>query len=230
MHKENLTGGLATRLRPLTERIPKSMIVFRNKPFLWHQLELVKKYQIHDIVLCVGYLADQIKNYFKGGKEMNMNIQYSEEKEPLGTAGALKNAEPLLDEEFLVMNGDSYLMLDYTEIIKYFRKRTKSALMVVYKNYNYYEDSNVTVNNGLVTLYNRKIKTPEMVYVDAGLYLFKKEVVKLIPNNTKILLDEIFVKLVEQKELLAFEISQRFYEIGSVSGLKEFKRFLEEKQ
>lgn len=225
-----LAGGLGTRLRPLAGKIPKSMIKIKDKPFLWHQLDLLKKHQIHNIVLCVGYLANQIKDYFKDGREMSMDIQYSEEKKLLGTAGALKNAEPLLDEEFFAMNGDSYLMLNYAEIIRYFKKRTKLALMVVYKNHGLYENSNVIVDNGLVKLYNRKIKTPEMVYADAGLWLFKKEVLRLIPSNSKILLDEIFVKLVEQKELLAFETPQRFYEIGSFGGLKEFKKFLEEKQ
>lgn len=225
-----LCGGLATRLRPLTEKIPKSMVMVKDKPFLWYQLELVKKHQIRDIVLCVGYLADQIKDYFKEGGEIGMNIRYSEEKEPLGTAGALKNAEPLLDNEFLVMNGDSYLMFDYTNIIKCFKKSNKLALMVIYKNYNDYDVSNVSIDNDLVKSYNRKTQTPEMIYIDAGLYVFKKEVLKLIPNNTKIMLDDTFVELIEQKQLFAYETYQRFYEIGSVSGLKEFEQLLEEKQ
>lgn len=225
-----LCGGLATRLRPVTEKIPKSMIMFKGKPFLLHQLELVKKHNIHDVVLCVGYLADQIKDYFKTGKEIGMDIKYSEEKEPLGTAGALKNAKLLLDKEFLVMNGDSYLMLDYTKIIQCFKKSNKLALMVIYKNYNNYEKSNVSINNDLVTSYNRMIQTPDMIYVDAGLYLFKREVLKLIPNNINIMLDDTFAKLIEQRELLAFETSQRFYEVGSVKGLKEFEKLIEEKQ
>ena len=215
-------------MQPVTGEIPKSMITINNKPFLQHQLDLLKGYQIHNIVLCIGYLANQIKDYFKDGKEMGINIRYSEEKEPLGTAGALKNAEPLLDDEFLVMNGDSYLMLNYTDIIRYFKEKANLALMVVYKNYNHYENSNVTVNDGFVKLYSRSAKLPEMVYVDAGLYLFKKEVLKLIPDNRKTLLDGIFNRLAEQKELLAYEVSQRFYEVGSMSGLKDFEKFLED--
>lgn len=225
-----LCGGLATRLRPLTEKIPKSMIIFKNKPFLWYQLELVKKHQIYDIVLCVGYLSNQIKNYFKKGKELGINIEYSEEKEPLGTAGALKNAEPLLDNEFFIMNGDSYLKFDYNKIFNYFKMRNKLALMVVYHNYNKFDISNVSVDNDLIKSYNRKIQTSDMTYIDAGLYVFKKEVLKLIPSNTKIMLDDIFVKLIKQKQLLGYETYQRFYEIGSVNGLKELKKFLEEKQ
>jgi len=225
-----LAGGSGTRLRPITEKIPKSMINIKGKPFLWHQLVLLKKYQIYNIVLCVGHLASQIKDYFKNGKEMGMNIKYSEEKEPLGTAGALKNAEPFLDKEFFVMNGDSYLILDYRQIITFFRKRKKEGLMVVYKNYNRYDKSNVIIDNDLVKLYNRKLTHPEIIYIDAGLWVFRKKVLKFIPNNTKSMLDELFVKLIDRRELLAFETPQRFYEIGSIKGLKEFKEFLEKKQ
>jgi len=225
-----LCGGLATRLRPISKNIPKSMIMIKGKPFLWHQLELVKKHDIYDVILCVGYLANQIKDYFKDGKEIGMNIKYSEEKEPLGTAGALKNAEQLLDEEFLVINGDSYLMFDYNKIINYFKNKNKLALMVIYKNNNKYDNSNVSINKDLIKQYNRKTQTPEMIYIDAGLNIFKKEVLKLIPVNTKIMLDDIFEKLIEQKQLMAYETFQRFYEIGSFEGLKEFEKLIEDKQ
>ena len=225
-----LSGGLGTRMRLLTKRVPKSMIMVRDKPFLWYQLELLKKHQIYNIVLCAGYLGNQIKEYFKDGKEMGLNIQYSEEKELLGTAGALKKAEPLLNEEFFVMNGDSYLMFDYAQIMSFFKKRNRLALMVVYKNFNQFETSNVITNGELVKLYDRSKRSSQMIHVDAGLYIFRRQVAADIPANFKILLDEIFAQLIEQNELLAFETSQRFYEIGSPGGLKEFGKLMEEKE
>jgi NDP-sugar pyrophosphorylase family protein len=225
-----LCGGLATRLRPVTKKIPKSMIMIKDKPFLWHQLELVKKHNINNVILCIGYLGDQIKDYFRDGKEIGMNINYSEEKELLGTAGAIKNAESLLDEEFLIMNGDSYLMFDYMKIINYFKNNDKLALMVIYKNNNNYDTSNVSINNDFIKEYNRKTQSPDMIYIDSGLNIFKKEVLNLIPSNTKIMLDDIFEKLIEQKQLMAYETFQRFYEIGSFNGLKEFERLIEDEK
>ncbi len=209
---------------------PKSMIPINGKPFLWHQLQLLKRHNITEVVLCIGYLGDQIKRYFGDGRQFGMSLQYSEEKKPLGTAGALKNAESLLGSEFLTMNGDSYLMLDYDEIIEFFSQASKMAVMVVYKNHDRYDSSNVVVEDGLVRLYSRKAKTPETVYIDAGLYVFKKGVMKLIPNNTEMPLDDVFTELATKGQLLVFETGQRFYEIGSVGGLKDFKKLLESRQ
>jgi NDP-sugar pyrophosphorylase family protein len=225
-----LCGGLATRLMPITEKIPKSMIMIQGKPFLWYQLELIKKHNMNNIVLCVGHLSDQIKNYFKNGNKFGINIKYSEEKNPLGTAGALKNAEDLLEQEFIVLNGDSYLMFDYTKIIKYFKRKNKLGLMVVYKNNNKYDTSNVVIGKDLIKEYNRKNQNSDMVYIDSGLMVFKKKVLKYIPKNSKIMLDDIFEELIEKKQLVAYETFQRFYEIGSLNGLFEFKKLIEDKK
>jgi NDP-sugar pyrophosphorylase family protein len=221
-----LAGGFGTRMRCVAADQPKSMISINGKPFLWHQLQLLKRHNITEVVLCIGYLGDQIKRYFRDGKQLGMNIQYSEEKTPLGTAGALKNAEMLLGSEFFAMNGDSYLMLDYNEITEFFNRAGKIAVMVVYKNHDHYDNSNVVVEDSVVRLYSRKVKTPQMVYIDAGLYAFKKDVLELIPNNTEMPLDGVFAELATKGQLLAFETKQRFYEIGSVGGLGDFKRML----
>jgi len=222
-----LTGGLATRLHPLTQRVPKAMIKIQGKPFLEYQIELLKRNQITDILLCVGHLAEQIKSYFRDGKDFGVNICYSEERGGLlGTGGALKNAEPLLNEEFFLMNGDSYLMLNYEEIASFFKTRNKLALMVVYKNYNKYDRSNVIVEGGMVKAYDRKRRSPQMIHIDVGLSIVKRQALALIPKGKPALLDELWVKLIAQKQLLAFETRQRFYEIGSFDGLREFEQLI----
>ncbi|GAH77332.1 unnamed protein product, partial [marine sediment metagenome] len=122
-----LVGGLGTRLRASLTDKPKSMAPILGKPFLGYQIEQLKKYGIKDIVLCVAYLADQIKDYFKDGVEFNVNIQYASEKKLLGTGGALKNAEPYLDKgTFLALNGDSYLKINLSDFFQYHKKKNSS--------------------------------------------------------------------------------------------------------
>ena len=106
-----LAGGKGRRLRPITEQIPKPMIEIKGKPFLQYQLEFIKDCITKDILLLVGYLGDKIEAYFKNGSGLGLNIQYSYEKAPLGTAGALRNANDKLEDEFLLLYGDSYLLL-----------------------------------------------------------------------------------------------------------------------
>ena len=155
-----LAGGLATRLQPLTEKIPKSMIMIQGKPFFQYQLEFLKKEGITDIVLCVGHLSEQIETYFGDGKRFGVNITYSKERDKLlDTAGALKNAERLLEDVFFVMYGDSYLFLDFEAVKGYYRIHNKSALMVVYKNHDIYDKSNVVVEDGMVMRYDKKHTT-----------------------------------------------------------------------
>lgn len=226
-----LAGGLATRLRSLAGKVPKSMIRVNGKPFLQYQIELLKKNNFTDILLSIGYLGSQIEDYFGDGKDWRVRLSYSREKEGLlGTGGALKKAENLLEDEFFVMYGDSYLLLDYQEIARYFRSLNKRGLMVVYKNHNQFDKSNLIVKNGLVKLYDKKGVNPEMVYIDEGISILRKETLGDFPSRTPFPLDEIFQRLISKKELLAFQTNQRFYEIGSPQGLDDFKKLILEKE
>jgi NDP-sugar pyrophosphorylase family protein len=222
-----LAGGLATRLRPMTETIPKSMVMVQGKPFLAYQLDYLKKDGIRDIVLCVGHLKEQIETYFGDGSRFGVRIQYSKEEGPLlGTAGALRNAIDLLDDTFFVMYGDSYLFLDFNEIWKFFHQYTKSGLMVVYKNDNRYDRSNVSIEGNYVEKYSKTEQTPDMVYIDYGVSILRKKVLDFIPENEYHSLVTLFLSLIVQKELLAFPVKQRFYEIGSKEGLAEFQDYI----
>ena len=225
-----LAGGLATRLRPLTATVPKSMVMVHGKPFLEYQLEFLKKDGIRDIILCVGHLKERIESYFGDGSRFGVTIQYSKEEGPLlGTAGALRNALNLLDDPFFVMYGDSYLFLDFNEIWRFFHKFKKSGLMVVYKNENRYDTSNVSINGNYVQKYSKTEQIPDMVYIDYGVSLLRKKVIESIPTNEHCSLETLFQSLIEHGELLSFPAKQRFYEIGSKEGLKEFERYMKVK-
>jgi len=226
-----LAGGLATRLRPLTVKIPKSLLQIQNKPFLEYQLDFLKRGGVKDIVLCVGYLGEQIKRHFGNGKEFGVNISYShEDKNLLGTAGALKNAQNLLQDTFFTMYGDSYLFLDFSAIMSYFKSQDKLALMTVYKNHDRYDKSNTVIAGNLVKYYSKKEKSEGMVYIEYGANIFKKEILEFIPEGQPYTLEALFPRLIEQEQLLAYEVHKRFYQIGSPEGLEEFKRYVLESE
>lgn len=220
-----LAGGPGTRLRPLTEEMPKSMISVKGKPFLQYQIELFKHSGIRDIVLCVGYLAEKIMECFGDGGKFGVKIRYSVEgNRLLGTAGALKRSESLLDDVFFITYGDAYLMLDYANAMAYFKRFNKLGLMVVYKNFNRFDKSNVIVEDGYVKVYDKRRQTPDMVYIDYGVSVLRRESLALIPPDVVMDLQEFYRVLIEPGELLAYETYNRFYEIGSFRGLKEFRQ------
>lgn len=225
-----LCGGLATRLGSLAKDIPKSMIQIKDKPFLEYQIENVKKHSIKDIVLCVGHLSEQIKDYFGNGEKLGVNIRYSyDKKKLLGPIGALKNAESLLQDTFFIMYGDSYVFVDFKKVYSYFSKQNKHALMVVYQNYDKYDKSNIIVKDDNVKQYGGE-KTKETTYIDYGISLFRKKIFEGIPEDEFYSTSDLFSKLVKQKQLLAYEIKKRFYHIGTPEALKEFKKYIETKK
>lgn len=224
-----LAGGLATRLRPMTDLIPKSMIEIEGKPFIEYQLEMIRKQRVTDVVLCIGYLGDQIENHVGDGCKFGVKVKYSYEgKELFGTAGALKNAEHLLNDQFFVMYGDSYLFVDFSAVLSYFKRFNKLGLMVVYKNHNQFDKSNVVVENNLVKVYDKKSKTDGMHYIDYGAMLLRKRLLDLIPYGQSCALEDVLVPVVEQGEVLAYEVQERFYEIGSLNGINGFKKYVKE--
>ncbi len=223
-----LAGGLATRLGDLTRDQAKSMVRVLGKPFLEYQLELLSKKGITDILLCTGHLGEQVEKYAGNGEKYGLTIKYSLENRPLGTAGALKNASHLLEDMFFTMYGDSYLFLDFQAVMHYFLSQNKLGLMTVYENHDRYDLSNTAVEGNLVKRYSKKERTGDMVYIDYGANIFRREVFTLVPENRFYSLEDLFVRLIEMKELLAFEVKERFYEIGSLQGLQEFEAYMKE--
>lgn len=217
-----LAGGLATRLGALTRLQPKSLVRIEGKPFLEYQLKFLRKAGARDIVLCLGHLGEQIESYFGDGARFGVSIKYSHEPRLLGTAGALKKAAPLLQDVFFTLYGDSYLFLDFALALSYFRSQDRLALMTVYKNLDRYDRSNTAVEAGLVKKFSKRERTEDMVYIEYGANIFRKKVLELVPAEEPYSLDDLFPRLIEGGELLAFEVKERFYEIGSTQGLKEF--------
>jgi len=222
-----LAGGRATRLGELTKNRPKSLVEIQGKPFLAYQLELLKDHEISDIVLCIGHLGGQIRKAFGDGSNYGVHLTYSLEDEPLGTAGALKNAAPYLNDTFLVIYGDSYLLLDFMKIYAYFLTQQKLSLDTVFRNNDAFDASNIVIRDNMVEGYSKSEKTPDMVYIDCGAVIFHKEVLQLIPEDHFYSLEELFLRLIEKEQLLAFEVKERFYEIGSPQGLKDFEAFIQ---
>ena len=222
-----LCGGLATRLGDLAKNIPKSMIEIDGKPFLEYQIENLKNHSIRDLVLCVGHLSEQIENYFGDGKKFGVNIQYSHDGDkPLGSIGAIKNAEPLLEDEFFIMYGDSYLSVDFQKAYSFFIQNNKLGLMVVYKNYDKYDKSNIVVKDNMVVKYGKNNRTNDMIYIDYGTSVIRKKALDLIPKNTFYTTGQFFSDLIKKEELLAFEAKKRFYHIGNPESLEEFRHFI----
>jgi NDP-sugar pyrophosphorylase family protein len=232
-----LAGGLATRLRPITEKIPKSLVPVAGRPFLAHQLELLHSHGIRRAVLCVGYLGEMIQRDFGDGNKFGVQLDYAFDSprqseataggpKLLGTGGAIKRALPLLGEEFFVLYGDSYLPVEYAPIAKSFHRSGKLGLMTVYRNEGKYDTSNVVFADGEIKVYDKKAKLPEMRHIDYGLSLFKASAFDSYPADQPFDLAEVMGKLVREKQLAGYEVSERFYEIGSPAGLAELEDIL----
>lgn len=220
-----LAGGLGTRLRPLTNNCPKSMVEVMGKPFLQLQIELLKAQGLTRFVLCVAHKADQLISHFTDGASFGVEIKYSHDGDtPLGTGGALVKAIPLLDPWFLVLDGDSYLPIDFNAVVAHFCKNRPVALMTVYRNANKYGRSNVSTKRGWVTVYDRK--QGNFVYMHAGLTVFQRQALERFESDRFMLMDEIYQGLVASRNLASFVLRRRFYEIGSHEGLTDLQRYL----
>jgi NDP-sugar pyrophosphorylase family protein len=222
-----LAGGLATRLRPITEKIPKSLVPVAGKPFLAHQLELLYSRGIRRAVLCIGYLGEMIQREFGDGEKFGVKLDYSfDGPKLLGTGGAIKRALPLLAEEFFVLYGDSYLPVDYAPIAEFFHRSDKPGLMTVFRNEGKFDASNVVFAGGEIKVYDKKNKVLEMRHIDYGLSLFMASVFDAYAADQPFDLAEVMGKLVREKQLAGFEVTERFYEIGSHTGLAELELLL----
>jgi len=224
-----LAGGLATRLRPLTENLPKCLVNIGGRPFLEYQLELLKKNGINRILLCLGHLSEMVRKYFQGGEKFGLQLTYSiEDERLLGTGGALRKALSLLEKEFLVLYGDSYLDFSFSEMIEHFEEFRPVALLSVYRNQNQWDRSNAVVEKGYVKAYDKKNFLPEMKHIDAGLSILSRNVIREIPSGEFYDLADLYKSLARRKLLQAYEIKQRFYEVGSPAGLQEFTALIEQ--
>ncbi len=224
-----LAGGFATRLRPITEKIPKSLISVAGKPFLAHQLELLRSCGLCRVVLCVGHLGEMIQRDFGDGSQFGVRIDYSfDGPKLLGTGGAIKRALPLLGGFFFVLYGDSYLPIEYRPVAEFLQRSDKLGCMTVYRNEGRHDTSNVVFRNGQIVVYDKKNRTPKMRHIDYGLSLFKSTAFDSFPADKPFDLAEVMGKLVRERQLAGYEVHERFYEIGSPAGLAELETILKQ--
>lgn len=224
-----LCGGLATRLRPVTETIPKSLIPINGEPFITHQLHLLKSKGVTDVVLCVGYLGEMIREFVGNGTKFGINVSYSFDGVPLlGTAGAIRKALPLLEAAFFVLYGDSYLTCDYRDIAEAFHVSKARGLMTIYRNEGRFDTSNVEANDSFIVRYDKRNRTPGMHYIDYGLGVFADSVFSELPADEIHDLAEVYQNLCAHGDLASYEVKERFYEIGSAQGIRDLEAFLAE--
>ena len=224
-----LAGGLATRLRPITEKIPKSLVPVAGRPILAHQLEMLHAQGIRRAVLCIGFLGEMIQREF-GAEACGVKLDYSFDGEKLlGTGGAIRRALPKLGNEFFILYGDSYLPIPYGPVAEFFQQSGKPGLMTVYHNEGRYDTSNVVFRDGEIAVYDKKNRSPEMRHIDYGLSLFKASVFEAYAADQAFDLAEVMGKLVREKQLAGYEVQERFYEMGSPAGLAELETLLQSK-
>lgn len=221
-----LAGGLATRLRPITEKIPKSLIEVAGEPFICRQLKYLESQGIRKVTLCIGYLGDMIESVVGSGGEFGIEVSYSPDgAELLGTGGAIKQALPFLDETFFVLYGDSFLPINFSSVEKAFLSSQRSALMTILKNSDQWDKSNVSYLGDQLVEYNKECPSSDMNYIDYGLGILSRDLFDSYEAGRAFDLSEIYKNLSHQSQLKGYPVNQRFYEIGSRQGLKEAEQF-----
>ncbi len=222
-----LAGGLSTRLRPITEKIPKSLVEVAGRPFVFHQLEWLRGEGVESVVLCLGHSGERIVGAVGNGSAFGLSVDYSFDGDRLlGTGGALKNASSKLGNAFFVLYGDSYLCCSFAEVQVAFAKAGKLALMTVLRNEGQWDTSNVEMHDGQLVRYDKRHPDANMRYIDYGLSVVYSALFSAYGSDEVFDLADVFAELSVRRELAGYEVSQRFYEIGSHRGLKETEEFL----
>lgn len=217
-----LAGGLATRLRPITATIPKALVDVAGTPFICRQLAYLQEQGIRDVVMCIGYLGEMIEAVVGDGSRFGLRVRYVPDGPVLlGTGGALKQALTLLDEHFFVLYGDSFLPVQFAPVEQAFANSGKSALMTVLENADRWDKSNVLFRDQTLVEYNKHAPRPEMTHIDYGLGILGANVLSGYPSSQPFDLADVYHALSLQHQLAGYEVHERFYEIGSHSGLKE---------
>jgi len=217
-----LCGGLATRLYPVTQTIPKSLIEFDHKPFIYYQLDKLIKNNVTDVVLCVGKFSDMIKDRV-GKKYDSINIQYSYDIGIPGTGGAIKAALPLLPDDFFVLYGDSYLHISLYKMLNKYKSSHKPILMSVYRNKNKNDTSNILYDGEIIS-YNKKTPASNAEHIDYGISIMNKSVFSSYPDVFD--LSDLYSDFINKHQVASIEATIPFQEIGSFKGIKKFKKLM----
>ena len=221
-----LAGGVATRMMPLTQQVPKALLPVAGEPFIAHQLRLFRREGITKAVLCVAHLSAEIEAFVGDGGAFGIDVEYSHDGPVrLGTGGALRKALPRLGDEFLVIYGDSYLDIDYRSVVAAFRSSGKLGLMAVLHNQGRWDTSNIEYVAGRIVAH-AKPPMPGMAHIDYGLSVLRRETLAGRAPDSEFDLSDIYGELIEVGQLAGYEVTKRFYEIGSRQGLQEANDYI----
>jgi NDP-sugar pyrophosphorylase family protein len=225
-----LAGGLGTRMYPLTETCPKTLLPVCGRPFAWHQLHWLAAQGVTEVVYSIGHQGDQIRRYWDSETPPVPLLRYVDEGTQLrGTGGALRLAlaQGVLDESFFVLYGDSYLPIAFGPVWNAFEIITEPALMTVLRNEGRWDRSNVIFGQGRVILYNKHAPHPQMNYIDYGLSAIRRYAIEKVEKPV-FDLSEWYRDLSVAGQLAGIEVTDRFYEIGSPEGLRDLEQYLSE--
>lgn len=225
-----LAGGLATRLGPVTERLPKSLVDVAGQPFAVHQIELLRRHGLTDMIFLVNHMGEMISATLGDGARWGVRLRYIfDGRRPLGTGGAISRALPELNDPFFVLYGDGYLECDYTAIGHAFLASGKGGLVTVYRNEDRFDRSNILYAEGRILRYDKQRRTPEMRHIDYGLWALRKAAFLGRAEDEVFDLAAVYEDLIAHDDLAGFEVPNRLYEIGSPEGLEETRAYLEAK-
>lgn len=215
-----LVGGRGTRLKPLTDKIPKALLKVQGKTIIEHLFDLLKKYGIRDVILSTGYLKEKIREYFEDGGKEGINIAYVEENEPLGTAGPLKLAQKYLRSSFIVSNGDELKNINIPRMFRLHKRKNALATIALTTVDDPSQYGVARLDGSRIVEFVEKPTNPPSNLINAGFYIFEPEVIDMIPNSYSMLEKDIFPKIAKLGRLRGFPFAGQWFDIGNIDRYK----------
>lgn len=230
-----LAGGRGERLRPLTDNLPKPMVLVSGKPFLEYIVELLRDNGIKDIVMLLGYLPERVTEYFGDGKKFGVKIKYSIGSVDDFTGTRVRNAASLLADEFLLLYSDNFWPLNLKKLVEFYREKNVMGSLVAYSNVNgdaeHGQENNVRVQeDGRVAYYGPFSKDPNLNAVDIGFFMMKKNIIDMMPNNNFSFEHTILPKLIQNNTLAAYTTHHPYYAITTAGQIPVVEEFFKPKK
>lgn len=223
-----LAGGEGTRLRPLTYKIPKALIPIGEKTLTEHVFDILKKYDIKDIILSVSYKKEMIKDYFGDGKNSGLNISYIEEPEPLGTAGPLiilNRQNKQLKETFFMINGDNLFDLNLKEMLEFHKKNNGAATIALSRVEDPRSYGVAVLEGDRIVEFIEKPKNPPSNYINSGYYILEPMVFEIIKDKERAMIEkDIFPVLAKQGRLFGFKSDNLWFDTGTYERYEQVKK------
>lgn len=227
MHCLILAGGLGTRMRSITgDKTPKALLTIGEKPFIEWQVRWLKKLGMTKLILSIGHGGELIENFLNTLSDLNLEIKIVYDGPTLlGTGGAVKKSLGLLEENFFVTYGDSFLFFDGIKMMNAHLDSQKPITMMVYKNKNQGDKSNVSILNSEM-IYDKKNIKPDMDYIDYGVSAFQRKYFLQNSNQDIFDLADLVSKASYKNEVFPYFAKHMFFEVGSPQGLENLSQFL----